>query len=132
MSANVLLDPNDPALRSWVPGANDPEGDFPIQNLPYGTIGGAVAVRIGDSALILRDVLEAGLFVKKLASDESFQLAVDMAWINGIAELEPSQQAMLRQNLAYMLAEGSPHRAKLERNVHDFVRATLRRRLGMQ
>ncbi|HUL46867.1 MAG TPA: fumarylacetoacetase [Steroidobacteraceae bacterium] len=26
---------HDPALRSWVPGANDPATDFPIQNLPF-------------------------------------------------------------------------------------------------
>jgi len=119
VSANSLLDPNDPALRSWVPGANDPDGDFPIQNLPYGTVDGAVAVRIGDKALVLRDALEAGFFVKKLASDEGFQLATDMAWLNGIAELEPAQQAMLRQNLAFLLAEGSPHRARLERMLVD-------------
>ena len=27
---------HDPALRSWVESANDPAGDFPIQNLPFG------------------------------------------------------------------------------------------------
>ena len=119
MSVNVLLDPSDPNLRSWVASANDPNGDFPIQNLPYGTIDGAVAVRIGDKALCLRDILDAGLFVKKLASAEEFQYAVDVSWLNGIAELEPEQRTMLRQNLAYMLAEGSPARAKLERLLLD-------------
>ncbi len=119
MSVNVLLDPADPALRSWVPGANNPDGDFPIQNLPYGTVDGGVAVRIGNKALVLRDVLEADLFVKKLASSDEFQMAVDMAWLNGIAELSPEQQTMLRRNLAYMLAEGSLARPKLERLLRD-------------
>ena len=119
MSVNVLLDPADPALRSWVPGANNPDGDFPIQNLPYGTVDGGVAVRIGNKALVLRDVLEADLFVKKLASSDEFQMAMDMAWLNGIAELSPEQQTMLRRNLAYMLAEGSPARPKLERLLRD-------------
>ncbi|MEY3026212.1 MAG: hypothetical protein RLZZ238_1109 [Planctomycetota bacterium] len=119
MSVNVLTDPNDPALRSWVESANDPSGDFPIQNLPYGTLDGGVAVRIGSKAICLRDILDAGLFVKALASDEGFQMAVEMAWLNGIAEMEPAQQSMLRRNLAYMLAEGSPARAKLERLLRD-------------
>ena len=119
MSVNVLLDPADPALRSWVTGANNPDGDFPIQNLPYGTVDGGVAVRIGNKALVLRDVLEADLFVKKLASSDEFQMAVDMAWLNGIAELSPEQQTMLRRNLAYMLAEGSLARPKLERLLRD-------------
>lgn len=29
-------DTHDPARRSWVDAANDPDGDFPIQNLPFG------------------------------------------------------------------------------------------------
>ena len=119
MSSNVLVDPNDPNLRSWVESANDPAGDFPIQNLPYGTLDGGPAVRIGSKALCLRDLLEADLFVKKLASDDGFLAALDIAWLNGLAELEPSQQTMLRQNLAYMLAAGSPARAKVERLLRD-------------
>lgn len=119
MSTNVLLDPSDPTLKSWVESANDAGGDFPIQNLPYGTLDGSVAVRIGDKALCLRELLDAGLFVKKLASDEQFQMALDVAWLNGIAELEPAQQTMLRQNLAWMLAAGSPARARLERMLRD-------------
>ena len=119
MSANVLVNPNDPGLRSWVESANDPAGDFPIQNLPYGTLDGGPAVRIGSKAICLRDLLEADLFVKKLASDDGFLAALDIAWLNGLAELEPSQQTMLRQNLAYMLAAGSPARAKVERLLRD-------------
>jgi len=119
VSSNVLVDPNDPNLRSWVESANDPAGDFPIQNLPYGTLDGGPAVRIGSKALCLRDILEADLFVKKLASDDGFLAALDIAWLNGLAELEPAQQTMLRQNLAYMLAAGSPARAKVERLLRD-------------
>ena len=54
-------DTHDPALRSWVAGANDPAGDFPIQNLPLGVFrrrGRAeaprVGVAIGDQVLDLR------------------------------------------------------------------------------
>jgi hypothetical protein len=51
MSGNVLVDSNDPNLRSGVESANDPLGDFPIQNLPYGTLDGSPAVRIGEKCL---------------------------------------------------------------------------------
>ena len=27
---------HDPALQSWVESANDPDSDFPVQNLPFG------------------------------------------------------------------------------------------------
>jgi fumarylacetoacetase len=47
---------HDPNLKSWVEAANDPNGDFPIQNLPFCVFrhrsteyGAAVGVRIGDS-----------------------------------------------------------------------------------
>ena len=40
-----LDETHDPALRSFVASANAPDGDFPIQNLPY-----AVFRRRGDSA----------------------------------------------------------------------------------
>jgi fumarylacetoacetase len=41
----TLDETHDPALRSFVPSANAPHGDFPIQNLPY-----AVFRRRGDGA----------------------------------------------------------------------------------
>ena len=54
-------DTHDPALRSWVASANDPAGDFPIQNLPLGVFrrrgrseAPRVGVAIGDQVLDLR------------------------------------------------------------------------------
>ena len=113
--ASQLASPEDPALRSWIDSANDPAGDFPIQNLPYGVVDDGPAVRIGDRVLALRDVLDAGLFVKKLSSDTDFLIALDVGWLNGIAELDSSAQTMLRQNIAALLAHGSASRARVER-----------------
>ena len=110
-----LVSPEDPALRSWVESANDASGDFPIQNLPYGVVDDGPAVRIGDRVLCLRDALDADLFVKKLASSDEFLMAMDVGWLNGIAELDAAQQTMLRHNIAALLAHGSPARAKVER-----------------
>ena len=64
----AIDDTHDPTLRSWVAGANDPAGDFPIQNLPLGVFrrrGRAeaprIGVAIGDQVLDLRRCRELGL-----------------------------------------------------------------------
>ena len=56
---------HDPQLRSWVASANQPGGDFPIQNLPFGRfrVAGSgqplrIGVAIGDQIL---DLQAAGL-----------------------------------------------------------------------
>jgi len=57
-----LNETHDPKLQSWVDSANDPEADFPLQNLPFGVFAdpksgkGRVGVAIGDMIL---DVVEA-------------------------------------------------------------------------
>jgi fumarylacetoacetase len=65
----ITSETHDPALRCWVTQANDPEGDFPIQNLPVGVFrrrgtdepfrGG---IAIGRSVLDVRACLHAHLF----------------------------------------------------------------------
>jgi len=60
---------HDPALRSWVESANEPDTDFPIQNLPYGRFRRKadqglehepwrIGVAIGSQVLDLRTALE--------------------------------------------------------------------------
>jgi fumarylacetoacetase len=56
---------HDPNLRSWVESANDPNTDFPIQNLPYGLFCSLdneelprIGVAIGDQVLDLSGVAE--------------------------------------------------------------------------
>jgi fumarylacetoacetase len=53
-------------MHSWVPSANDPRGDFPLENLPYGIFrhdGGpaSVGVAIGDHVLDVRACARVGL-----------------------------------------------------------------------
>ncbi len=51
---------HDPALQSWLESANDPQTDFPVQNLPFGRFRRAddmdwrIGVAIGDQVLDLR------------------------------------------------------------------------------
>ena len=48
---NAALDEtHDPALASWVDGANALDADFPIQNLPFGRFRDARRIRHGASA----------------------------------------------------------------------------------
>jgi len=56
-----LLDgTHDPALQSWVESANDPNTDFPPQNMPFGRFrcdgdpDWRIGVAIGDQVLDLR------------------------------------------------------------------------------
>jgi len=50
---------HDPALQSWVESANDPDSDFPVQNLPFGRFrregesDWCIGVAIGDQVLDL-------------------------------------------------------------------------------
>jgi fumarylacetoacetase len=58
---------HDPELMSWVESANDPNSDFPIQNLPFCRfIGGAeretIGIVIGDSILDFHKLRENHLF----------------------------------------------------------------------
>jgi fumarylacetoacetase len=114
-----LPDPNDPALRSWVPGANDSEGDFPIQNLPFGIVDGAVAVRIGARVLVLDDARAAGLFSEELGSSSAFEEAVALPFLNLLAELPAAERRQLRAELAGFFAERSPSRAAIEPLLRD-------------
>lgn len=60
---------HDPNLKSWVESANDPNTDFPIQNLPFGQFrsidadrGDFIGVPIGDQILDLRGCARDRLF----------------------------------------------------------------------
>ncbi|MEL6740032.1 MAG: fumarylacetoacetase [Planctomycetota bacterium] len=59
---------HDPSLESWVESANDPETDFPIQNLPLCRIDRDVGItptagtRVGNCLIALAPLAEAGLF----------------------------------------------------------------------
>jgi fumarylacetoacetase len=76
MTHRILNETHDPLLRSWVQSANDPETNFPIQNLPFGVFrlkdsksdefSGGVA--IGDQVLDFSAACKAHLFSGAAAS----------------------------------------------------------------
>ena len=102
-----------PLLKSWVESANDPESDFPLNNLPCGvfsTEGGKArcGVAIGAMILDLSAAEEAGQIA--LAEGPLFERP---AW-NAFMARGPETWAALRRQLSDALAEGSPKRPALE------------------
>ena len=109
---------HNPALASWVPSANEPGTDFPIQNLPFGRFRRAgtddalrVGVAIGDQILDLRLASELSpwgdgvhLLLAPLAEGD---LAAFMS-------LGPQAWRATRAALSGALAEGSDQGPFLE------------------
>lgn len=106
----AMTDPtNDPALRSWAPGADDEGGDFPIQNLPFGVFrrkgsgdAGRVCVAIGSSALDLHALQESGL-LDGLASARADALRGSS--LNALMGLGASARRELRARLSELLCD---------------------------
>ena len=118
---------HDPALRSWVPGA-DGHADFPIQNLPFGVFtppeGGPPrgGVAIGEQILDLRRVLEAGLFT---GAAQTAAEAAAAERLNGFMALGAAPRQALRRRLSALLAAGSAEQAKVASCLHDARHCTL-------
>lgn|SRR5262245_20526996 len=98
---------HDPNLTSWVESANDPDSDFPIQNLPIGVFEipdqdelPHIGVAIGDQVLDLSDASEAlwgmdyGDFIADACSYESLEMMLI---------LEPDELSELRSRLIQLL-----------------------------
>jgi fumarylacetoacetase len=96
----ALNETHDPRLRSWVVSAQAPEGDFPIQNLPFGRFRTEpdepwrIGVAIGDQVL---DLQAAGV--------------LDHADMARLLALPAAQRSALRLALSRGLREGSSEQA---------------------
>src|SRR5687767_9228007 len=103
---------HDPALRSWVESANQPDSDFPIQNLPLGVFRRRdaaephrIGVAIGDSVLDLVHSRELGL-LRELPAD--VQAVLGAPALNGLMALGAPAIRALRHHLVRLLrAESS-------------------------
>jgi fumarylacetoacetase len=98
---------HDPNLKSWVESANDPDTDFPIQNLPLGLFNRKdvdelpnIGVAIGDQILNITEVADElweGDFDDMIAdacSDESLDF---------LMLLEPELQSEFRRRVSRLL-----------------------------
>ncbi len=98
-----------PLMNSWVPGANDPDGPFPLNNLALGVFSTGdddprCGVAIGDMILDARAAEEAGLL--DLGDDP----LLDVPFWNEVMEAGPVVWANLRRQLTGLLAQGSADR----------------------
>ena len=101
-----------PDLVSWVESANQPETDFPIQNLPYCVFQtpsnpASIGIGIGDQILNLRACGESGLLNPRFAS------VSQQPTLNQLMALPPTEQSQLRARIVELLSEGSPDADKI-------------------
>ncbi|CAM5792677.1 fumarylacetoacetase [Castellaniella caeni] len=114
----VLDETHDPALRSWVPSANDEATDFPIQNLPFAIFrrrdsaeawrGG---VAIGEQIIDLAAAAQAGLFT---ADALAVAQAASEPTLNRLMGLGRPAARALRLALSRALAAGSDQQALVQ------------------
>lgn len=95
-----------PLLRSWVDSANDPAGDFPLNNLPFGVFSIAeeeprCGVAIGDQVVDLAALEATGLF--EISDEPVFALP----FLNEFMALGPDAWNAVRATLQEALAEGA-------------------------
>ncbi len=93
-------------MKSWIDSANAPETDFPVQNLPYGVISSAdrgprCAVAIGDAALDLAALEEAGLI-----DAGGGRPVFDRPALNDFMGQGKAAWSAMRARLADLLADG--------------------------
>jgi fumarylacetoacetase len=100
-------------LRSWVAGANAPETEFPLNNLPCGvfSVGDETetcGVAIGDFVLDVAGMEADGLL------DLGDSAVFDVPYWNDFMDLGPNHWAAFRQLLQAWLAEGAEERIAVE------------------
>lgn len=100
-----INDTHDPTLKSWVESANDPNTDFPIQNLPFchfendDFIDDWLGVAVGDQIFSLRRAVAAGLLVPH------FDTETEPFWNNSIDGVMASGASRLfRHRLSEILS----------------------------
>ena len=114
--------------RSWIESANDPDGPFPLNNLPCGVFstagegagaGPRCGVAIGDRVLDCRAAERAGLL--DLGGDALFEAP---AW-NDLMARGADTWAALRERLRALLAEGAAERDAVESHLVPLADATM-------
>ncbi|MEX2218470.1 MAG: fumarylacetoacetase [Phycisphaerales bacterium] len=103
---------HDPGLRSWVESANEPQTDFPIQNLPFCQFDlpqldhGPVGVVIGDRLLRLDVLVAAGVFgeIGDTLKEAAVEHMLDGIMIRPFSDVMPR----LRSRLCELLRADNP------------------------
>ncbi len=111
--AQKIDETHDPKLESWVESANDPETDFPIQNLPLCTFetktdpegSPFLGIRIGQYVLDLHLMYEHAS--ELLSQPEHIEHTIShAAWNNFSKNCKPGDRVMLRKQISRLLQHG--------------------------
>ena len=97
---------HDPNLKSWIESANDPNTDFPIQNLPFcvNTVLGepaSIGCGIGEKILSLRMLAGSGLL------DSGFSEALSSDTLNLLMAMPVAKRVELRHRLSQLLSDAA-------------------------
>lgn len=110
-------------IRAWIDAANQPECDFPLNNLPLGvfSINGArrCGVAIGDQILDATGLEQAGI----LRLDDLPVL--DQPGWNKLMALGPTAWAALRARLTELLREAAPEQDQVVPFLHPMTGAQM-------
>ena len=96
-------------LISWVESAQDPEGDFPVENLPFGVFdrsghdAGCIGIAIGDRVLDLNAAMSSGFLV---GLPERVRSAIGSTTLNDLASCGRPMTGMLRSEVRDLLLDG--------------------------
>jgi len=105
---------HDPDLRSWVESANDPDSDFPIQNLPFGIFtptgveNPSIGIAIGDQIVDMAACYEHGLVSNSPAAQACLG-----TWLNNLMALDPPEVELLRREVSALLSEEAEPRDEI-------------------
>lgn len=118
------------ALRSWIESANDPGGDFPIQNLPFGVFARGddprVGIAIGDRILDVTAARRLGLF-HGAAEVGGAAAACAKPSLNALMALGPDAWRSLRREVSGLLCSdvSADRRARVEGSLVRMADATM-------
>jgi fumarylacetoacetase len=114
-----LDETHDPGLRSFVASANVPDGDFPIQNLPYGVFrrrGESAPARVGVA--IGSDILDVAAVAHLMdGAAASAAKACAAPHLNALMECGREAWAALRMGLSRLLRSDSSCRGDVEKHL---------------
>jgi fumarylacetoacetase len=107
----MIDETHDPARRSFIDSANNPESDFPIQNLPFGVFSTSSrdprpGAAIGDQILDLLEACRHGLLPQDIPQEV---LAQDS--LNALFALGRGPMRNLRRALSALLSESDSGKA---------------------
>lgn len=120
-----MNDTHAPALQSWVDSANDPESDFPIQNLPFGVFSTGddrrCGIAIGDRIVDVSHI-PAGTFTGGAANVAA---KCSAPILNAVMAESAENLSAFRAQLSALLSSASGKRETIERALIPMSEAAL-------